>query len=94
MPSRIIEVPDNGGPDNGGSTILQYSYRQVLWLLYPHFISAGVGFDLVTSNVTESDNATFELCITLTDIRGGLERNVTLEIRQIDFGLPTGAQSK
>ncbi|XP_064388044.1 uncharacterized protein LOC135336225 isoform X3 [Halichondria panicea] len=53
----------------------------------------GIGFDLVTSNVTESDNATFELCITLTDIRGGLERNVTLEIRQIDFGLPTGAQN-
>ncbi len=29
LPSRIIEVPDNGGPDNGGSTVvIRYAISQ------------------------------------------------------------------
>ncbi len=33
-------------------------------------------------NVTESDDAIFDLCITLTDVGSGLERDVSFEIRQ------------
>ncbi len=58
------------------------------------YLSTGVEYDLFTNvNVTESDNATFELCVTLRDFEGGLERDVTFEIKR-DFGFSRAARSK